>query len=260
MKCANNLKQLGLACHNYHETRGHLPPGFESNRPPPAPGNSWCRSNTGNSRQGPPFTVILLPYLEQDNQHKAFDFSLPFQETSNQMLPAQEAVLLPLKALQCPSDNRFQSNQKLNSYYGVQGGGTAIECQNTGCTPTTARAWWSNGLLHAGSKIALNTVRDGTTNVFMIGESRYGSAAWGASAKQDSCAYVRNLAGTMEQINLYPNTGVHETRGFSSFHTGGAHFCMGDGSTHFIRDTIDLAVYQQLGQRDDGRPVGGFEK
>jgi len=93
-----------------------------------------------------------------------------------------------------------------------------------------------------------------------VGETRYGNSAWGASAKQDGCALARNIAGTHEPINLHTGRGLHSTRGFSSFHIGGAHFLMADGSTHFISENISLAAYRQLGQREDALPDGGFGK
>ncbi|MCZ2342771.1 MAG: DUF1559 domain-containing protein, partial [Bacteroidales bacterium] len=78
------------------------------------------------------------------------------------------------------------------------------------------------------------------------------------SAKQDACAYARNLAGAQAHINLHANEGVHYTRGFSSYHSGGANFIMADASVHFVRETIDLNTYRQLGRRNDRLPVGGF--
>ena len=93
-----------------------------------------------------------------------------------------------------------------------------------------------------------------------VGETRYSDSAWGASAKQDTCAYAKNLAGAQEQINLYPNRGYQQNRSLSSYHVGGCHFAMADGSTHFVSENIDLTLYQQLGRRDDGLPNGGFNQ
>jgi prepilin-type N-terminal cleavage/methylation domain-containing protein/prepilin-type processing-associated H-X9-DG protein len=260
LKCSNNLKQMALGCHNFHDVNDHLPSGFLSNRPPTSPNNSWCRKNGGNSRQGAPWTVLILPFIEQENEYDAFDHSQPFQETNNQLHPAQQPFLIPMKIYQCPSDERVGTIKTRTSYHAVQGGGATIECQNTGCTASEPRAWWSNGVMYAGSEVALTHIKDGTSNVFMIGENIYGGADWPSSAKQDSCAFARNLAGTYEAINIYPPGSPSQvaTRTFGSYHTGGAHFCMADGSVQFVRETIDLAIYRGLGQRSDGTPVGGF--
>jgi prepilin-type N-terminal cleavage/methylation domain-containing protein len=257
MKCQNNLKQIGLALHGYHDSNEKLPPGFVSSNPGTSGSTSFCRSG---GVQGAPWTVLILPFIEQQNLYNQLDFTVPFQATSNQMASPNADIIVPMPIYTCPSDSRFTDNELYNSYFGVQGGGTAPQCQNTGCTPSNARAWWTNGMLYAGSRVKLTDAKDGTSNVFLVGESRYGGAAWGASAKQDGCAYARNLAGTMEAINLHPNQGVHDTRGFSSFHTGGAHFLLSDGSVHFVKESIDLAVYQGLGQRSDGTPIGGFSQ
>jgi prepilin-type processing-associated H-X9-DG protein len=115
-------------------------------------------------------------------------------------------------------------------------------------------------MLYSGSKLRLSDAKDGTTNVFLVGETRYGGAAWAASAKQDACAFTRILAGAQEQINLHAGTGIHESRGFSSDHPGGANFLMADGSVHFVRETIDLNTYRQLGRRSDRLPTGGFSQ
>jgi hypothetical protein len=215
--------------------------------------------------QGAPWTVLILPYTEQSAQFEKFDFTMPFQDTSNQMAPAQEAVVIPQPMYQCPSDVRLITNinpdsRKWSSYYGVQGGGTIPDCSSSGCSPLNERGFYVSGVLFGGSRITFGNVLDGTSNVFMIGETRYGNAAWAASAKQDGCAYCRNLAGAQDQINLYPNQGLHDTRGFSSYHPHGAHFAMVDGSVHFIRESISLSMYQQLGRRSDDKPSGGLPK
>ncbi len=255
ISCSNNLKQLGLAMHNHHDTKGAFPPGFESSNPGTPNNSSWCRSG---GLQGPPWTVFVLPFAEQENLHDQFDLTVPFQAASNQMAAPNDALLVPLSMYRCPSDAR--QDPLLSSYFGVSGGGSAPDCGNTGCSAANERASYVTGVLYAGSEIRMADVTDGTSHVFMFGETRYGNAAWGASAKQDGCSYPRNLAGTQDQMNLYDGQGVHDTRGFSSYHPGGAQFCMVDGSVHFVPDVIDLTVYRQLGRRSDGLPIGGLPR
>ncbi|WP_425614782.1 DUF1559 domain-containing protein [Anatilimnocola sp. NA78] len=253
--CKNNLKQIAIAIHNYHDTHLYLPPGYISSNPGVAGSTSWCR--TGGVQRAP-WTVLILPYSEQSAQHSKFNFNIVFQDTSNQMDAVNGAVVVPMKMYQCPSDIRLQQNKIWNSYFGVQGGGAAPDCGNSSCSAANERGMYVTGMLYGGSKLGFRNATDGTANVFLVGESRYGSAAWAASAKQDSCAYARNLAGAQDAINLFKTQGVHDTRGFSSFHPGGAGFTMLDGSVHFISQNIDLAAYRQLGQREDALPTGGF--
>jgi hypothetical protein len=203
---------------------------------------------------------MVLPYIDQAPLYGKFNFNVPFQATSNQMAPPNDQFMVRLAAYQCPSDPVYAQSPFQNSYFGVQGGGAAPSCGNSSCSPANERAHYVTGMLFAGSRINFSAVIDGTSNVFMVGETRYGSAAWGASAKQDTCTYPRNLAGTQDQINLYRGTGVHDTRGFSSYHVGGCHFLMTDGSVHFVSENLDLNIYRQLGQRADGLPIGGFAK
>ncbi|MBI1313710.1 DUF1559 domain-containing protein [bacterium] len=257
-QCKNNLKQIGLALHNYAETAGRLPPGYVSNRPAPEnPNSSWCRNNGGgNSGQFAPWMVLILPYIDQDQLYVKFDFNSRFQDTSNLPFPAVTALAMPLDVYSCPSE--IKSDPLWPSYLGVQGGGAGIECQNTGCTPSIARAWWSTGCLYAGSSVRFAKITDGTSNVFLVGETRYASAPWVASAKQDSCAFTRNLVGTYEQINLYDTSsrGQIATRGLSSFHFGGAHVLLADGAIRFLSENMDLSTYQTMGVRNDGLPTG----
>src|SRR5438046_761770 len=83
-QCANNLKQLGLACHNYHAANGTLPPGYAAtaNYPDTAPGWGWA--------------AFLLPYLEQDALYRRIDFRQPVQ--------SQAVIQNMVKGFICPSD------------------------------------------------------------------------------------------------------------------------------------------------------------
>lgn len=254
-QCINNLKQIATAIHTYESARKFLPPGYTSSNPGRENNTSWCR--TGGV-QGPPWTVHILPYAELEQQHDAFDLTLPYHNTSNQMDPANAVFVETVEMYRCPSDIRFFNNQHLNSYFGVQGGGTAPDCGNSACSPANERGMYVSGMLWAGSKLTFRDVLDGTSNVTLVGETRYGDAAWAASAKQDACAYARNLAGAQDPINLYDTAGIHDSRGFSSYHPGGCHFAMVDGSVHFFREHMAISIYQQLARRKDGLPVGGL--
>jgi prepilin-type N-terminal cleavage/methylation domain-containing protein/prepilin-type processing-associated H-X9-DG protein len=263
-QCKNNLKQLGLGLQNYHDVAKLFPPGYVSNRVG-LPGNtSWCRTNVGGTVQYANWIVLMLPYLDQASLAKKFNYNVPFQLTSNQMAPPNDALILFLPALACPSNALAQTpasggpNHYTSSYFGVQGGGAVPDCGNSECSPANERAHWVSGILWAGSSISTKDIKDGTSNVFLVGETRYATAAWGASAKQDTCTFPINIAGAQDPINLFPSPGIHSTRGFSSDHTGGCHFTMADGSVRFVSQNIDLAAYRSLGQRADKLPLGGL--
>jgi len=264
-QCKNNLKQIGLAFHNYHEAHNKIPPGNISNVTS-STNNSWCRS--GGSFQWAPWTTMILPYIDQAPLYALINFNVPFVDSSNNFINPNLSIINNAGAqrmvvYQCPSDPDL-SNAPYSSYMGVQGGppNAAVQqpqCQNTGCTPSNARAHFVTGMIHAASNYNLSAALDGTSNIFLVGESRYSNAHWAQSGKMDSCTLPRNLAGALEQINLYPDRGAQQaTRGFSSRHVGGCHFLMCDGSVQFMSENVNLFVYQQLAQRADKLPLGGF--
>lgn len=204
-----------------------------------------------------PWTALILPYIDQAPLYGQLDFNVPFQEASNQMAQPNLGRIVPLSVYQCPSNTRTNVNPLFNSYYGVQGGGAAAQCSGSGCSPAGERAHFVNGILYAGSRTRMADIEDGSSNVYLVGETRYANAAWGASAKQDSCSLPQNIAGAQEPINLHAGAGIHSTRGFSSYHTGGCHMLMADGAVLFVSENIDLASYRQIAIMADGRPVGG---
>lgn len=257
-QCRNNLKQIGLALATYEETHRLYPPGYVSQRPANPASTTWCRTNGGSSGQFASWTILILPQLDQRAVYKKMNFLVPFQATSNQMAAPNDQWVKKMPVYQCPSDSDIPQNPTFGTYYGVSGGGATYDCTSTGCTPAGERCFYHSGILYAGSSMRPSKITDGLSNVFMVGESRYADSAWGASAKQDGCAYAKNLAGAQEQINLYPNRGYQQTRGFSSFHRGGCFFSLADGSAHFVSQNIDLSVYRQLGRREDKLPKGGF--
>src|SRR5688500_13010384 len=87
--CQNNFKQLSLAMHNYHDANSKLPIGAQGL---PCPGVTGPTVRT-------PFMPFLLPYFEQDNVFKLYNFNLPFNNAAN-----APAIAIKLKIFQCPSD------------------------------------------------------------------------------------------------------------------------------------------------------------
>jgi len=266
VQCSNNLKQIGLALHNYHSTHKRFPPGYVTHIP------SWCGQAPFGSanRRLAPWTVLVLPYLEHQNVYDQFDFGLDFSHMSNcnqlyRISPTQAnevAGQTVISAYQCPSDPR-DPNTYFLSYRGVQGAVTPI-CTTVG----GARHFYNNGVLHGNSNVRIADILDGTTNVFMVGESNLSYCKWAESHKGDSTAGTAFcVAGTTVQINEYTGCGrsgsqqcgyMYQTKSFGSFHPGGCHFATADASVHFVAETVDLDVYQHMGIRDDGLPHSGF--
>jgi prepilin-type N-terminal cleavage/methylation domain-containing protein/prepilin-type processing-associated H-X9-DG protein len=271
--CSNNVKQLGLALHNYHDTFRLFPAGslssvpvnYSSTTPP------WCSSGT-TAQSRAPWTVLVLPFIEKSAQHELFDFSVAFTSTSNVPGAAVNHAQFPTAngSFQCPSDPNSKADNNNCCYFGVQGGGTTPNC----VTQAPSRVFFINGVLYHNSNCGFRDVLDGTSNVFMIGETKYCltrggradgfHAGWAAATKLDAFGMPLVLAAAMLPINSYPYHGGnadtlnYQTRIFGSFHPGGCQFALCDGSVRFVSDSLDINVYQRVAVRDDGLPEGGL--
>jgi prepilin-type N-terminal cleavage/methylation domain-containing protein/prepilin-type processing-associated H-X9-DG protein len=179
MRCQNNLKQMGLALHNFHDARGHLPAGGQTDSAPYGTGGGW----------GSAWTVFILPYIEQDNLFKSFTFTGGSgwgASATNNCNRASNVVVPPYTCPSSPFNDATPSphngtNIQRNHYVGVsgavnglvpgynhteqvQGGGGA------GCC--TGGIYARNGILFPAGKITLDSVSaaDGTSNTMAISE------------------------------------------------------------------------------------------
>ncbi len=262
--CINNIKQLGIALHTYHDAFGTFPSGFDAGieRPNSTSAPNWCNQN---AKYGAPWTVQILKWIEEAPQFDVLNIASGVYDGGNRTAGfLNTALLVPLGTYACPS-RVVEDSQEIpygslaSSYVGVQGGGEQAECANTACGTAGDRTWFSNGILFASSDIRIAEITDGSSNVFLVGETRYTYAPWAASGKMNACAFAQCFAGTLDPINLYPREGSNALmRGFSSNHPGGCHMLMADTSSHFVSESIDLDIYQQLGQRNSGLPLEGL--
>lgn len=293
--CKNNLKQIGLALHNYHDTFRTFPMGamadFQNN------------GNAIGNRQSWGWPAMILPFVDQaplfnslgvndQTLYQAIEFHRD-NGTLNEAFP-------PLAVYTCPSDtegprlkrgnNRRNFNGFVNglnnwnpptlNYPGSCGLGEVNHGQNTGHRT-------NNGVLTNVRILKMRDITDGTSNTFLVGEreERCKSGSWIGNRNPRGpgprgADYV--LARVRQPLNMPGNAGNDQcTDGFSSQHTGGAHFVMADGAVIFVSENIDfqhppgvgeyndainltnadlnaLGVYQRLGIRDDDRPIGQF--
>jgi len=242
--CKNNLKQLGLALHNYHDVMGQLPSGWIADQPEGVPGWGW---STG-----------LLAQLEQAAvEQNLINRNLPIADPANQA--AREHVL-PI--LICPSDTgphvfpigaddatgpSVDSGTPVfkvakSNYVGVFG---TIEIEDV---PSAG-----DGVFFHNSCIRFADIIDGLSNTLVIGErrSKLGGSVW--------CGVIEGVAEPMARVvgisDHTPNHPAGHFDDFSSHHPSGVHFLLGDGSVSRYNDTIDLAVYQALCTRAGGEAV-----
>jgi prepilin-type N-terminal cleavage/methylation domain-containing protein/prepilin-type processing-associated H-X9-DG protein len=283
MQCQNNLKQMGLALHGYQDSNKSLPAGSILRGAVPL--YSDCKENSAN-RRGAPWTVLILPHLEQKPLFDMVDLNAEFvcsNAESPTTGPNRAVWSKPVGIYQCPIFSERGSLKNHSNYFGVMGGGPQGLAVCT--SSNVGRAFYANGVLFQNSAILLQGIPDGTSNVFMVGETRYQLLeggrtdahylGWASTIRGDSSSVTGVLAAAQLPINQSQTNGItHDTafgstgsggtappegqgihqRTFGSYHTGGANFLMCDGSVHFIRENIDLNTYQYLAVRNDNQP------
>jgi len=273
-QCRNNLKQIGLALHNYAGSHGYFCPGGVARSGPT--GTNWCRNDPVNYKGRAPWTVLILPYMDQTNAYNQFRFEEDFTVLGDATVymgttTNHAAYNQTMPLYWCPSDPRATAATNVSNYRGVQGGGNGLH----DCVGAASR-FFTNGILYVNSRIGFRDITDGTSNVFLAGESFYNptlqnspaqrAQGWASavSTRTDG-SLAPNLSATSLGINSWPNDPAVSSplywvmsEYFSSRHTGGCHFLMADGSVHFVSQNIDSALFQRMGIRNDGLPVGGL--
>jgi prepilin-type N-terminal cleavage/methylation domain-containing protein/prepilin-type processing-associated H-X9-DG protein len=271
-KCSNNLKQLGLAMHNYHDTNGVLP---------------WGRSK--GSLDSPSWAVLVLPFVEQQNVWNRFTDpvingtsynmivrgSRP-QVTTHNLIRGQWVAAgimqTPVPVFQCPSRQpRVVREQDGNSVtegiasdYGVNyGSGTSTAENNNGAFE------FSCGNCGIGKGILELT--DGTSNTLLVGEKHVTPTGLGKfdattgaehdfniyDAQPGKWAYVTGRkAGTAFPLALGPTTPFAGQ--FGSWHAGGVQFAFGDGSVRSLRPSTSGSVLALLAARNDGQVIPDY--
>jgi prepilin-type N-terminal cleavage/methylation domain-containing protein/prepilin-type processing-associated H-X9-DG protein len=254
-QCANNLKQLGLACLNYHDAYHAFPPGYTASvsYPDTAPGWGWG--------------AFLLPYLEQDNHYRQIDFTRPVEQT-----PAAAAVV-PL--FLCPSDQTPAGAFLLTdgTFAPVTLAGPSSYAATVGDDASDADGPAGNGVFYRNSRTRIADITDGTSSTTLLGDRAWAmtQGTWaGAPSGAVTRAGARNpwtkATAAAPVLVLVHNNWVNiltDADGglddFSSNHPGGVNVVLADGSVHFIRDiTSDGQLrrdFWALGTRAGGEVI-----
>lgn len=290
-QCRNKLKQIGLALHNYADMHRVFPPGTIDTR--------FVQEGPGNSAQGWGWQTMILPQLEQQalyNQLGVNDRTL-----ANLLADAGERVIVqqPLDVFRCPSDQTQETVEgtpvdfHFNSSTGTSGGGLDSFFGGTSNYLGVSGFWrmdWvtinNRGMFQRRSRTKFADIKDGTSNCFMAGERDFdcSSGVW-VGALNPSGQGPRGANYVLGRVSIPLNNKVNNVAGsrescvygFSSSHSGGAHFLMCDGAVRFVSENInfnnlglagdaepsninafDLGVYQHLGLINSGVPVGDF--
>jgi len=285
-QCNNNLKQLGIALHNYHDVMGQFPTGtFNCN--PDNPGTGSCGGGfgyiweAGAHRKGS-VLVKLLPYVEQGALFDKIDFRLDAEA----QLASQGFGRGEIKMYRCPSDT-YTGASVGQSNYAPSIGNQAMPGQGGGCASYPGNDFGQGPVGHGSTESSSQTsgcfsrysfssrfadIVDGTSNVIAMGEIRpfcgdhhrggwmNANALWTATTAPinfPTCPGEKQ--GTSSgSFTCYHFANWQTSQGFKSRHPGGAQFVFADGSVHFLPQTITYLTYQRLGDRRDGQPVGNY--
>jgi prepilin-type N-terminal cleavage/methylation domain-containing protein/prepilin-type processing-associated H-X9-DG protein len=193
MSCSNNLKQLGLALHNYENTLGHFPPGIITNQ-------SDLHLQNG---QATGFD-LLLPFVEQDNVQNQWDRSSSWADPSN--FPTTEATI---KLFYCPS-NRTDGSldlqglaQNLGRTLPNPAATDYVFCKGTNANlcPQTLLPASARGPFDVNSRTRFGDIQDGTSNTFAIGEGTGSSRRYQARQTYDATAPATDPSGQLLRID-----------------------------------------------------------
>lgn len=274
LSCKSKLRQIGLAIHNYHSTMELFPPGSVSKQSS-SPYQNCNPGGATNIDSYAPWTVMILPYLDDANRYNSFNMSSPFFGLKHPAAPTPNDDLQVKRnsLYECPSDPNNSGGHANCNYFGVQGGGEAPACAGSGAY--AGRVFFFNGAFYSNSRVRFQNLLDGTSTTVIVGETRYlqllgyrpdyygtwASSEWTAGTSTSPTSGYVTVAATMDRINsLQANPAVdwtfeEQSKLFGSHHVGGCHFLFGDGSVRFLSENIDKYVYQSLGACDDGKPL-----
>ncbi|MCH9652723.1 MAG: DUF1559 domain-containing protein [Planctomycetes bacterium] len=255
--CKNNLKQVAIALHNYHDTHRTFPIG--------AAINGGCTGYSGSHMFS--WGVHILPFIDQANLYNNLNFSgstvfVPHNFSSSTCLTAVQPYL-------CPSNP--QPNVVVNTAGTFAGalpdgmgrtdlGGVADsinwKCSTAGVRPTTR----GNGVLYGISSVKFRDITDGTSNTLLVGEITGSRSPSGLNGNSYTGYDVFDTSNGINSIDTVPGGGTFAFRpqGFSSYHVGGCHFVLCDGAVRFISENIDQGTLSGISTRAGGEVVGEF--
>lgn len=278
IQCANNLKQLGLAMHNYHDIYKCLPPGF------------MVVNERGQINGGWAWGVFLMPFIEQSPLQDKLSVT---RYTLNEVV--SDPALMPLlqtqlSVMKCPSS----TVEPLREYLG--GTGIMVSTANYMCcrgffrySGATHLQKRNNGIFYGESHTRFADITDGLSNTIALGERTVlpmylnDPKKWPSWCGPGGLTATKGIGSTVSSSVYDKMNHPADIHLFSSDHPGGANFCFADGSVHFLAETIEsngggvsprnngdhgdfvqaaalgrVGVYQLLGVIDDGQPVNEF--
>jgi prepilin-type N-terminal cleavage/methylation domain-containing protein len=293
IQCTNNLKQLTLAMHTYHDTQGSFPPGAY------APPGSYRGANPSSSWVAPwrdprssccpwgifSWAALILPYVEQEPLYKSINFNAPayaahvpedpkispWAPANGDRGPGQPtwnggpnpnitaATHMP-KLFICPSAQRgiFGDMSQMKDYAVVYDSGHPF---SENCCPERTQNPGGGpykGMGWVNSQVRIADVKDGTSNTFFVTEKvNYSNQSW--CSRGQGCnefIWVHHQSQGMVTCSEPINWSVPNSRAAEGQHGHGVLFSYVDGHVNFVMDSIGFDTYMALGTRDGGDVPG----
>lgn len=279
-QCFNNLKQVGLGLHTFHDAYRRLPPAFATAE---TPGNVNWRSlpqTPGFFEPGWSFFVSILPFLEENALFEQLNLALPIMDPVN-AVARSEAAVMPLYV--CPSDHSPRLIDILD--FGPSSSAVALAGDGTLLTKAPVSSYAGligtsdhehngafDGVFFRNSRVGLGQITDGTAKTICVGErmSRMAEATWLGSITGSDVVHAdgwcqrlgyptrshnyrpANCQTTCHIRSSGPNVPSNSPSGFFSPHPQGCNFLNADGAVRLITDTVDLATFRALATRAGG--------
>ena len=270
-QCVNNLKQIGLGLHNYHDALGTFPPGYVSRYKLDGTDPGYADDDLGT---GWAWGAMILPQLEQNNRFNAANFNLGVDYRAN-----DTASLARMSVFLCPSDSTPETvpvrdeqnsatidNVGTSNYVGCFGVGEVGDAIGRG-----------QGMFYRNSRTTFAAITDGTSQTVAVGERSHNLSyvTWSARSTggwlfkttsfeggtdtfnpepEEAFTMVLGPAGT-EDGPRTPNHPMAHVEDYWSRHPGGVNFLFGDGSVRMLKNTINPIVYRALFTRSGNEVV-----
>jgi prepilin-type N-terminal cleavage/methylation domain-containing protein len=284
-QCANNLKQIGLALHNYHDVHLVFPPGIVDSNP----GYNTTHQGWADNTNGIAWSMLVLPFMEQGPLYdrvksETSGFARHWERDLGWASAPIPAAREGIPTYNCPSDTMHLINSKRGNF------GKTNYLGNSGNSAAVDR----RGIFWPNSAVRIRDIRDGTANTAMVVE-RTGTTSMGrncgeigvspAGATQlIQCNWNAGLwigaRAIGSTVAWHPGLNTTDTDSFGganltyminrsnrdwgpswgngSDHPGGLQMVLCDGSVRFVSETIDMLTYRHLRWRESGQPLGEF--
>ncbi|WP_437227875.1 DUF1559 domain-containing protein [Planctomicrobium sp. SH661] len=267
-QCKNNLKQMGLALHNYEGTHTVFPPSATTAVSAAAGVWAYSADSTSSSLHLHSFASLILPYLDQTAISNNINYNMPSLHSSNYEMASK---IIPTYL--CPSFSGSSHASTDPNAGGKYPAGQRWAIRNyaaMGSTDVTTMSTAPNGVIYPGKSTKIRDVTDGTSNTIMIVETRDQDAAvWidGSAASlvattlvdpPSVCSINKTPYQPYSSVTPYGSVTIDALYGPSSQHTGGAHHLLCDGSVRFISQNVSGELYQAITTRAGNEVVGEY--